>query len=193
MSFVQIMADEDTIGVIRPHPRIKEQGQRSRLNADGCRVVMVLGTKPKQYARDELERLVRVGTVVKVVHLFLLAEPRARSKPGGWRGDLLKTMGRIEKRGGVIKDVHTGMTTADPEHRYAMVALAVEQLARNGRSIGLQGAKRGRIRRIFTPAEMKQAQDAWESRKLKTWHDVREKLPKGFSLARAYKLWGKRT
>lgn len=186
------MADSDTIGVIRAHPRLKEQGQRSRLNSDGCRVVMVLGSKPKQYARDDLERLVRPGTVVKLVHLFLLAEPRARRRPGGWRGDLLKTMGRIEKRGGVIKDVHTGMTTSDPEHRYAMVALAVEQLSKNGRSVGLR-MRKGRIARVFTPEEMKQAQDAWESRKLKTWAAVREKLPKGFSLARAYKLWGKRT
>jgi hypothetical protein len=46
--------------------------------------------------------------------------------------------------------------------------------------------------RTFTQEQTAQANAAWHNRKLKTWAQVKEKFPEGFTLARAYKLWGAR-
>jgi hypothetical protein len=72
-----------------------------------------------------------------------------------------------------------------------MTRAAIDALAK-GRHKTEGSDKRGRPLQKFTAAEMQQAKDAWHSRRLKTWDDVRKKMPKGFSLNRAYRLWGAR-
>lgn len=127
---------------------MREAVQLSALNADGCRAIT--------QDRDALERLVRRGTVVKVRHLFLLADPKARRRPGGWRKDLLACIGRLEKAGAVIKDVEMQLTTAKPDHRADMLAVALDQLANNGRTIHLLKRRQGRRKRVF-PREVEAA------------------------------------
>lgn len=181
----------DSIGVVRDTKRLRASGQRRRLEEDGCRVIFELGTKAKQYSRSELELLVRHGTVIKLLHVYLLAEPKAQHKKGGCRADLLATMKRIEHRGGVIKDVDSGLDTGNPEHRYDIIALAADQIARGGR---VQRDGLGRPARKFTEAQETAAKLVWlDRRKYPEWSDCRQALPKGFSPARAYKLWGRRT
>lgn len=182
--------EEDAIGFVRHHKLIKAGGQRSALIKDFCRAIIEDG-KPGQN-RAALEKLVRSGTLVKLYSLFLLAEPNTRRKPGGWRKDLLDAMARIEKRGGIIKDVSMQATTANPEQRYGMVAVALEKLAKNGRATPLHAGKRGRIAKVFTDADMAKAKAVWESRKYRTWQEAAAALPKGFTPERAYRIWGKR-
>lgn len=164
LSFVQISAEgvylttEDAIGFIRHHKRIGEKVQRSALTTDGVRGIVA--------DRVALLRMIRPDTIVKVRHLFLLADPKSRNKTGGWRGDLLATMGKIEKLGGAIKDVDMQLTTADPKDRYHMLAVAIAQLASNGRTVHLRGKRSGRKRLVFSA----QSENAIE----KIWLNVRD-------------------
>jgi len=170
------MQHSDAIGVVREHRRLKAKGQKERLLRDGVRDVLEIGGK-SGHTREDLERLIRGGTVVKLVHTFLLADPSSKRKAGGRRKDLLDAMARIEKRGGTIKDVDSGLTTANNEHRYALIALATEQLARDGR--GLRSHINGRLGRpvkTFPPEHWAKAEAVWNNRRLKTWEDTRAPL-----------------
>lgn len=179
------MSNDDAIGFVRKHPRIGEQVQRSALNADGVRGIID--------DRAALERMACAGRMLKVRHLFLLAEPKARKRRGGWRKDLLDFMGRVEDKGAVIKDVDLQLTSEKPSHRSAMVLQAMEQLSTNGRTIHLKGKRSGRKRLVFSPAEDQQAQMAWLNvRKYPTDEAVAPALPKGFTVYRARRLFGPR-
>src|SRR5689334_16378913 len=189
------MDDADAIGIVRQHRRVSAKGQREALEEDGCRVILEIGDRRgKQHKREDIERLVRPGSVVKLLHVFLLADP-SKARSSGKRKDLLDTMARIEKRGGTIKDVASGLITSEPDKRYAMIALATDQLARDGK--GLRSRNRnyqrlGRPVRVWTPEEWRDAKHAWENRKLKTWADVKAMLPEGMSLSRAWRAFGGR-
>jgi hypothetical protein len=179
------LSDDDAIGFIRPHPRIKEGVQRSALNEDGVKGIID--------DRDAIERMACKGRMFKVRHLFLFAEPKARKRRGGWRKDLLDFMGRVEDKGAVIKDVDLQLTSEKPSHRSAMVLQAMEQLSSNGRTVHLKGKRSGRKRLVFSPAEDQQAQMAWLNvRKFPTDADVTKVLPKGFTVYRARRLFGPR-
>ncbi len=189
------MDDADGIGIIRHHRRVSVKGQRERLEEDGCRVILELGPKRGQYVREDVIRLVRAGTTIKLLHTFLLAEPSKTARAQAKRKDLLATMALIEKRGGTIKDVASGLDTADAEKRYALIALATDQLARDGQ--GLRNARRNYLRkgrpvRAWTPSEWAQAEAAWNNRKLKTWDDVKAMLPEGMSIWRVWRAFGAR-
>jgi hypothetical protein len=176
------LSTEDAIGFIRPHKRIGEQVQRSALNADGVRGIVS--------DRRDVERMACDGRVFKVRHLFLFADPKARRKRGGWRKDLLDFMGRVEKRGSAIKDVSLQMTTRNPEERYKMVAVAIDQLASNGRTSHLAKRRQGRKPLAFTTDELRDAKAIWRNVKdYPTWEDAAAAFPKGFTTARAFRLW----
>lgn len=182
------MSNEDAIGFIRPHRRIGEKVQRSDLIADGCRAIVD--------DRDALERMTRQGTVLKVRNIFLFTDPRSRGKKGGWRKDLLSFMGRICKRGGIIKDVTTQLTTANPDHKFTLIDLAMRQLASNGRTVHLEKQRSGRRAMVF-PKES-------ENKIEKIWLNVRDypfeqdamtaikKIEKDYSAARARREYGPR-
>jgi hypothetical protein len=176
---------EDTIGFIRPHARIGEKVQRSALIADGCRAILD--------DRVALERMARPGTVVKVRHLFLLADPKSRRKQGGWRKDLLTCMGRLEKKGAIIKDVSSGLSTANPEHRYLLVEGAIKALASNGRTVHLEKKRSGRRPMVFSTDDNNKAEKVWLNvKRYPTEAEAQTAMPEGFSTSRARKLWGPR-
>lgn len=156
--------EDDAIGYIRAHSRTGASAQRSALNKDGCRVIIEEG-KPAQN-RNALELLVRHGTQVKVYSLWLLADPSTRRRPGGWRKDLLSAIGRLRKRGGIIKDVSLQLRSDDPEQFSAMLAHALEKLANNGRTVHLQKLQQGRRELIF-PAEVERKVEL-------IWRNVRD-------------------
>lgn len=182
------MSTEDAIGFIRPHKRISEKVQRAALTEDGVRGFID--------NRDDIERMACAGRVFKVRHLFLFAEPRARKRIG-WRKDLLAFLGRIEKKGAVIKDVDMGLTTEKPEHRYAMVALAIEQLSNNGRVMHLNKKRTGRKPTAFSAEQLRDFKAVWrDCKEYPTWDAVRNayiNMDEKFTVARAYRLWGPRT
>ena len=179
------MSAEDAIGFIRPHKRIGEKVQRSALIEDGVKGIID--------DRSAIERMACPGRTFKVRHLFLLADPRARSKRGGWRKDLLAFLGRVEAKGAVIKDVSSQLTTGNPEHRYMLVEGAMKALASNGRTVHLEGKRSGRKPLVFSEADMLAAERVWLNvRKYPTEDAAAEALPKDFSTARARKHWGPR-
>lgn len=175
----------DAIGFVRAHGRIGEQVQRSALNQDGVKGIVT--------DRVALERMACPGRTFKVRHLFLLAEPSARSKRGGWRKDLLDFVGRVRDKGVILKDVDLQLTSDKPSACSAMMLQALEQLANNGRTVHLAKRRQGRKALVFNEQDMRQAEWVWiNARKYPTEADVAKALPKGFSTARARKLWGPR-
>lgn len=195
----------DKIGVIRGHRWVGAFEQWSILR-DRCRVVLTLdkpiekGRGVKAVTRDELMNLVRpeTATVVEMVHAFLLADPRKRRVVGGMKADFHAAVERLIKRGGVLVDVDTGLSTADPGHRKALVALAEDQIARSNKGLhsAANGAKstKGRQPAKFADAELLRAEAVWFNRgKYPTWAAVMKALPKGFTTARAHRLWGPRS
>ena len=151
----------DTIGYIRAHTRTGASAQRSALNADGCRTILEEG-KPSQ-TREALELLVREGTQLKVYSLWLLADPKTRRRPGGWRKDLLSVIGRIRKRGGIIKDVSLQLQSEHPEQFSAMLAYAFEKLSNNGRTVHLQKLRQGRKALVFSADVERKVELIWRN------------------------------
>lgn len=180
----------DKIGATRKHRWIGVSEQVARLEPR-CRAVMALDNVD----RDDLVALARPGTVVELAHAFLLADPRARRRPGGMQADLRRAIDELAERGAVVADLDSGLTTSKDGHRKALLALADAQISRSNRGLrsALNGAKsRGRPRKVFTPEELEQGRKAWESRRLKYWRDVKAKLPKGMTLRRAWQEFGPR-
>ena len=154
------------------------------------RIIQEGGRKAFQ-SRDELVRLVREGDVIAVQHLHLLADPSRKRKRGGTRADLWKAIDEIEKRGGILWELYTGLRSDTKEGRDRMTREAVDTLAR-GRHKTRMSDKRGRPPRQFTDAEWAKAEAAWNSRKLKRWADVQAKLPKGMTVRHCWNKWGRR-
>lgn len=181
---------DDIIGLIRVlKPRYTEAGQRTALAVKevNTRCVLDLGNT----TREELLRMTRPGTVIAILHLHLLADPKRKRQKGGMRADLWEALDLIEKKGGVVWELYTGLKTSTREGRDMMTREAVETLAR-GRHKTERSDKRGRPEKKFTDAEWTQAKTAWDSRKLKRWVDVKAKLPKGMTLKRAWAKFGPR-
>jgi len=150
---------------------------RNETYAKGTRV-------PVENTKTEIERH-------GALHLHLLADPKNKHKRGGMRADLWKALDAIEKRGGVIWELYTGLKTDTKAGRDTMTRGAIETLAR-GRHKTERSDKRGRPPKTFTEKEWAAAEAAWNSRRLKRWEDVAAKLPKGMTLKRAWAKFGPR-
>ncbi len=182
----------DVIGFIRVIlPRYALAGQKEAMERNGIEKYLVEGgRKPKPTGtRHDVTRMMCEGRVFAIQHLFLLADPAKRTAQ---RRDLWKAIDEIEKRNGVIWELYTGRRSDDKRQRDEMMRDAIEALTR-GRHKRSDTDKRGRPQKTFSEAEITQAKAAWNSRKLKTWKSVQEKLPPGFTLWRAHKLFGPRT
>ena len=181
----------DVIGYIRVIlPRYALAGQKEAMERHGIEKYLVEGgRKPKPTGtRQDVTRMMTEGRTLAIQHLFLLADPAKRAN---MRRDLWRAIDEVEKRKGVIWELYTGLRSDDRKQRDEMMRNAVEALAR-GRHKRSAADKRGRPKKDFTPLQIEKAQQIWQSRRLKTWAAVKEQLPPGFTLARAYKLWGPR-
>lgn len=198
------MSENDHIGVIRPHRWISADAQRERLEADGCRIIVALAGKKETCTREELEKLTRPSSVIKFVHAFLLADPRRRRSQGGLKADFLAALKRLTDkppagRGGTLKDVATGLTTANPEHRRVIIASANDQITRDGKGLksALNGARnRGRQAIDLNKDQLRDAKAIWRNLvDYPEWQDADAGLktvhPK-FTRYRAHRLWGPR-
>jgi len=191
------MSTEDAIGVVRGHRWINADEQARRLRADGVRTVLSLGDS-KRYpviSPSDLVRMARKGTVLKIVHAFLLVPPkRSTIEMKAYLGEAVRLL--VDKHGGIIKDVGTGLTTERPEHRRAILAVANEMITRScqGKRSAANGARdKGRPRLDFSAEQLKDAKAVWRNVKdYPRWEDAETALPEMFTTARAYKLWGKR-
>lgn len=185
----------DVLGYIRAIlPRYPEASQRKAMDAHSIKAVAEGGRAG--LVRAEFIRMVRPGTVVAVLHLHLLADPKCKRKKGGMRADLYKAIDAIEKRGGTIWELYTGLRTDNREGRDAMTRAAVETLAR-GRHKTERSDKRGRPSADFTAQQLKDAKAIWRNVKdYPRWEDADTALAEivskngiVFTRNRAFALW----
>jgi len=198
------MSTQDTIGVVRAHRWVNPTEQARRLEADGCRIIVSLdGGKAKQVTFDELVRLARNGTVLKFVHAMFLADIRKRGAKAIRESYRAREKKLVDGVGAILKDLDSGLTTAQSGHRKAIVALTDDLIARHAqgaKSAAISTARKGTPQADFTPAQTKDAKAIWRNVKdYPTWPDAAKALaeivsPNGqkFTTARAYKLFGKR-
>lgn len=184
----------DKIGVVRQHRWMSADEQAELLKARCRKIVSLGGGKLQQADLDQLVTLARDDTVIEFVHAFLLADPRRKKAKGGLQADFRAALARIEKRGAAVVDVDGQVCSQ--KHRRALLALVDADLARSNRGAksATNGARsRGRQAADFTDAEMKEAKAVWRNVKdYPEWDDAAGALPEGFTVHRAYKLWGSR-
>lgn len=164
--------DTDTIGVAREHRWMRAEEQRAHLSR-ASRVVITLGDgtgrdhgKRATHTLDSLVMLTRPGTILQFMYAFLLADPVRKRVRGGLLGDFKRALGRIEKRGGVVRDMLTGLSTDTKEKRAALLLSVVDQIRRSGQgrhSVENGKRNRGRPRAWGDPAHRKIIWDEWHS------------------------------
>jgi hypothetical protein len=191
------MSNDDTIGVVHEHRWCKPAEQVKRLEDDGCRVIVSLGGgKTKQVTFDELLKLSRDGTVLKFVHVMFLADVRKKGAKAVRASYRAREKKLIEERGAVLKDLDSGLTTEQPGHRKAILALTDDLIARHAqgaKSAAVGQARKGRPLLTFTEQQMKDAKAVWRNLKdYPTWETAAEALPEKFTVHRAHRMWGKR-
>lgn len=138
----------------------------------------------------------RSGDVVLLEAVSLIAEPKSKLVPYPAM-DMRDAADEIDRRGAVIIEACTMRSTAKPDDRKAMFLDGAKALGQ-GRALPSHvarenGKRGGRRPKVFTDAEMAKARAVWDSRKYKTYKEAAEHLPKGFSWARAYRLFGPRS
>ena len=180
-------------GFIREiRPRYLAGTQRKAMADAGVTNVYEQGTKRSIAVRADLERSLRSGDVVAVLHAFLLADQAKRGKS---RADLRKAVDAIESRGASIWELYTGLRSTDKRERDTMLRAAVEALARGRHKRSANDKRLGRPKWEPTELEKAKARAEWHSRKHATWQDAvatLQKLDKRWSGARAYRTFGKR-
>lgn len=184
----------DKIGVVRDHRWFKADEQAARL-APRCRVVVSLGGgKVKQARLEDLAQWCRPGTVVELVHAFLLAEPRRKRLSGGMRSDFRKALAMLEKRGARVFDLEADVGSGQRKALLAVVDADIGNSNR-GRQSSLNGhkSKRGRKAAHFTAQQIKEAKAIWRNTKdYPDWEAAQAAFDAevdGFTTARAFKLW----
>lgn len=193
---------EDTIGWARVLvPRYTAKGQYEAMIAHNVRRTYQAGSvrtdqvpeglKVTAGTREDLITHARKGTIVAVLHAHLWAEPSLRGKRGGTRQDFWTALDALEAKGAVLWELYTGLRTDKRGQRDKITREAVETLAR-GRHKTRMSDKRGRPSKEFTEAEWDKAERAWFDKRLKIWDAVKQKLPKGMTLKRAWAKFGPR-
>lgn len=185
--------EEDAIGATRKHRWLSVELQTERLEVDGCRRIVSLD----KMSREQIIRMIREKTVIKVVHAMFVIDPHKRG-PKRMLNDYQSFTEKLAAlpRGcrGIIKDVETGFVADTEPQRKAMLHMVRDQIRRHltGRA-SAENLKRGGQPLVFTEAQLKDAQLIWENTKrYPTWADCKRAFPKDFTVWRANKLWGPR-
>lgn len=162
----------DTIGVAREHRWMRLAEQRARLKAVS-RIVVTLGNgKGQDFGKratqnlDTLIMLTRPGTIVQLMYAFLLADPVRKRVRGGLRGGFERALKQIEQRGGIVRDVLTGLSTETKDRRRALLLSVSDQIKRSGqgRSSEENGKlSKGRPRQWENPEHRQIIWDEWHS------------------------------
>lgn len=129
------------------------------------------------------------GDVVAVHRLMVLADPRDRRKLGGLRASFRAHLDRLEDAGAVVLELDTGLTTATPRDRDAMVRAAEDELGRVRRF-----SKTGRPVRVWGKDELAVIRLHWFSREHATNEDAVAAMVRDgvrVSKSQAYKAMGK--
>lgn len=183
---------KELFGVIRDHRWLRAGYQRKRLAAAGCTVIRELDGKKDAMDQAALIRMARPERVLVFCHAFFLADPNTRGARGTIKSNFDKTLAAIGKRGGIIKDLETGLTTEDPAHRRAIIALSHNHIGRSNKGLrsALNGSKSPGRPKTWTDAEKEIVWQEWHSRAHKTNAEaaaaVSERIDRRVS---AFALW----
>jgi len=177
-------------GYVRPLPRITEASQRAILLDHGVPGDKIYTEGHQDETLDALIRSLRAGEAVAVTRAHILAAPKERHDDRPRRA-LWAAVHAIEAKGAFIVEVESGRSTANARERDELIADAIEQITHSGRSPRKRDTP-GRPPMMFSPEDIEIARRVWADRKVATWGEVREQLPKGFSTWRAYKMFGPR-
>jgi hypothetical protein len=197
VTFVQ-MSKSRTIGIVRSWPRHSVERQTRAVTAAGATVVYVIPDECPTWR--EVLRFVRSGDCVLVELIQLLPEPKS-AKVRHPAMDGRDAIEEIERRGGYLIETATKRSTADPKQRAALISDMARSVGAGGRSLSSEqarangekaGNKRGKPPTIFSPEQIEAARKIWESRRVATWDEAAKLLPKGFTVHRAFNLFGPR-
>ena len=188
---------EDAIGLTRVHRWAPIPVQIERLQAAGVRRIVSLD----KITREQLVRMIRERTVLKVLHASFLIEP---AKRGALRRlqDYEKFAEHLAnlKRNcrGIVLDVDSGFLADTDGQRRAMVALVREQIAKDlrGRASPTNG-KRGGQPKQYSQEQYAKAEDIWMNVvRYPKWEDaeraLKEQVDKDFTVWRANRRFGVR-
>jgi hypothetical protein len=163
--------DRDLLGVIRDHRWVRAGTQRKRLEAAGCRSIIELEGKKSVATQADMIRMARPERTLVLAHAFLLADPKARGRRGGVKQNFDEVLAAIHKRGGIVLDLETGLTTDLDFHRRAVVALSHDHIGRSQKGLrsALNGARsRGRPALWRDPKDRKVVWEEWHSNEHQT-------------------------
>ena len=151
------------------------------------------GTHSRHKKKRWLTRALRSGDTVLVTRLFLLAEPRVKTRDNP-RADLWAVLRRLRKSGISVLELATGRVSTNCDQMADMLADAIEMLTYGGRghpeTAKINGAKGGRPPSAFTADELRQAETAWFDMRYKTNAEAVDAFPKRFTRERAYRKFG---
>ena len=199
------MNDGDVFALVREHRWMSADEQADVLRATKPKAIYSLGggkKLPTCTPADVRRWATAPGRVFRVVHLFLLAEPAKHTRTLRMR--LKEVVNEIvDKCGATIEEADSGLSTAIPGQRRALMALANETIARS-----CQGAKsaangkrqKGRQLVEFTKAQHVEGKRIWrDTVEHQTEQDAAKELAKivsakgePFTVFRARRLWGPR-
>ena len=190
------MRQEDAIGLVRKHRWASLDVQRKRLEDDGCRVIVNLDEKPREW----LCTVIRERTILKLAYACLLT-PRQSVRAG--LKDYTAFTTRIAKLRegtchGYVKDLDTGLLADSPGSRKAMLSVVREQLMRSARGLAAaESARRGPKTLVLNQLQEAKAEAIWRNvRKFPTWDDVeaalQECVHKDFTRWRGHRMFGPR-
>lgn len=168
---------EDAIGVTRKHRWMPVGIQEDKLRADGVRTIVGLD----KTTRDQIKRMVRERTILKVVYPFLLVDPRKR---GAIRmlNDYAKWTEELANlpRGchAYIKDVESGFLAETIPQRRVMLSVVREQCIKHHRGAkSLVNLPRGGQPLKLSDDQMRRAEAIWMNvGRYPTWDDAERAL-----------------
>lgn len=170
--------------------------QEDRLKADGCRVVVSLD----KVDRDQLKRMIRERTVVKVVYPFLLVDPRKRGviRMVTDYSKFAEELANLPRKcHAYIKDVESGFVAETVPQRRVMLSVVREQCAAHHKGAkSVKNLPRGGQRKLFSDEQIETARLIWENvRRYPSWDSAQagfdERVP-GWTVWRANREFGKR-
>lgn len=170
--------------------------QTERLQAEGCRKIVSLDAMN----RDQIIRMVRERTVLKVMHASFLIDPQKRGAVRRLRDyeQFAEQLANLPRKcHAFVLDVDSGFLAETPAQRRAMVAMVREQITRDLRGlVSRENAKRGAPHKDFAPEQVDVARQIWENvRRYPSWESAQagfDERVKGFTVWRANRMFGKR-
>ena len=199
------MSDGKAIALVREHRWMSADRQAAVLRATGVAAVYSLkgGKRIPSCTLEDVRKWATVpGRVFRLVHLFLLPVP-ARHTPVLRKRLKALVIDLVDNRDAVLEDVDSGLSTAVPGQRRALLALANEDIARSCR--GYRGATNGALmagRQFleFTEEQLTEAKRIWrdtidyplERDAADALAGIQTRKREKFTRFRARRLWGSR-